>query len=80
MDYDTVLHIQVVVEPHRSLPYQVYAGPHLVAACPDSETFERARRGHLFASLRSLLLAECSRPCASAGVSSMTPSRRVAAG
>lgn len=57
MQIDEPLRIQVVNEPHRALPFQVYAGPHLVAQCPDPETLEEARRLNVFARLRARLLA-----------------------
>ena len=64
MQDDDLLRIQVVNEPHRALPFQVYAGPHLLAECPDVETLEDARRCNVFARLRSRLLASAGREVA----------------
>jgi hypothetical protein len=53
----TTMAIQVVNEPHRALPFQVYAGPHLLAQCPSIEAVEDARRHNIFARLRIRLMA-----------------------
>jgi hypothetical protein len=57
MQSDDLLRIEVVNEPHRLLPFRVYAGPHLLAECPDTATLEQARSSHVFARLRVRLLA-----------------------
>lgn len=52
--------LEVVQQPHKPLPVQVWLGQHLVAELPDQETLLALRRGHVLQRLRLRLLAQAS--------------------